>query len=39
MLISLVIALITVLVLFIAALSEGLGLGNRKYLEKLNAEF
>jgi putative ABC transport system permease protein len=37
-LISLVIALITTLVLFIAALAEGLGLGNREYLEKLNAE-
>jgi putative ABC transport system permease protein len=37
-LISLVIALITTLVLFIAALAEGLGLGNREYIEKLNAE-
>lgn len=35
-LISLVIALITTLVLFIAALAEGLG--NREYIEKLNAE-
>jgi len=35
---SLVIALITLLVLFIAALGEGLGSGNREYLEKLNAE-
>jgi putative ABC transport system permease protein len=38
LLISLVIALITTLVLFIAALAEGLGLGNREYIEKLNAE-
>lgn len=37
-LISLVIALITVLVLFIAGLAEGLGAGNREYLEKLNAD-
>lgn len=37
-LISLVIALITVLVLFVAALGEGLGSGNREYLEKLNAD-
>ena len=35
---SLVVALITVLILFIAALGEGLGSGNREYLEKLNAE-
>jgi len=35
---SLVIALITVLVLFVAALAEGLGAGNREYLEKLNAD-
>jgi len=35
---SLVIALITTLVLFIAALSEGLAQANRQYLEKLNAE-
>lgn len=35
-LVSLVIALITVLVLFIAGLAEGLGAGNREYLEKLN---
>jgi len=35
---SLVIALITTLVLFIAALSEGLALANRQYLEKLDAE-
>jgi putative ABC transport system permease protein len=38
MLFSLVIALITVLVLFVAALSEGLGQGNREYLEKLGAD-
>lgn len=38
LLISLVIALITTLVLFIAALAEGLGLGNREYIETLNAE-
>jgi putative ABC transport system permease protein len=38
LLFSLVIALITTLVLFIAALAEGLGLGNREYIEKLNAE-
>lgn len=37
-LVSLVIALITMLVLFIAALAEGLGLGNREYIEKLDAE-
>ena len=35
---SLVISLITTLVLFIAALSEGLALSNKEYLEKLNAE-
>jgi putative ABC transport system permease protein len=35
---SLVIALITTLVLFIAALAEGLALANKQYLEKLNAE-
>ncbi len=35
---SLVITLITTLVLFIAALSEGLALANKEYLEKLNAE-
>ena len=38
LLFSLVIALITVLVLFIAALGEGLGAGNREYLEKLDAD-
>jgi putative ABC transport system permease protein len=35
---SLVIALITVLVLFIAALAQGLAEANKEYLEKLNAE-
>lgn len=35
---SLVIALITLLVLFVAALTEGLGTGNREYIQKLNAE-
>lgn len=35
---SLVIALITTLVLFIAALAEGLGLANKEYLSKLNAD-
>ena len=38
LLFSLVIALITVLILFIAALGEGLGSGNREYLEKLDAD-
>jgi putative ABC transport system permease protein len=38
LLISLVIALITTLVLFIAALAEGLGSGNKEYIEKLNAD-
>ncbi len=38
LLFSLVIALITTLVLFTAALGEGLGLGNREYIEKLNAD-
>ncbi len=38
LLFSLVIALITVLVLFIAALAQGLGLANKEYIEKLNAE-
>jgi hypothetical protein len=32
------VALITVLVLFIAALSEGLAAANREYIEKLNGE-
>ena len=38
LLISLVIALITTLVLFIAALAEGLAQANREYLSKVNAE-
>lgn len=38
LLIAMIVALITTLVLFIAALGEGLGGGNREYLEKLNAE-
>jgi putative ABC transport system permease protein len=38
LLFSLVVALITLLVLFISALGEGLGSGNREYIEKLNAE-
>ena len=38
LLISLIVALITTLVLFIAALTEGLGAGNRDYLEKLNGQ-
>jgi putative ABC transport system permease protein len=37
-LVSIVIALITILVLFIAALAEGLGAGNREYLAKLDAD-
>ncbi len=35
---SLVIALITVLVLFIAALADGLGNGNKEYIEKVNGD-
>ncbi len=35
---SLVIALITVLVLFVAALGEGLGAGNREFIQKLTGE-
>jgi putative ABC transport system permease protein len=35
---SMVIALITMLVLFVAALAEGLGSGNREYIQKLNAD-
>jgi len=35
---SLVVALITVLILFVAALGEGLGTGNRELIEKLNAD-
>lgn len=38
LLVGLVIALITLLVLFIAALGEGLGNGNREYISKLEAE-
>lgn len=38
LLVSLVIALITLLVLFIAALGEGLGNGNREYLSRLDGE-
>jgi putative ABC transport system permease protein len=38
LLVGLVIALITVLVLFIAALGEGLGNGNREYLARLDAQ-
>lgn len=38
LLIAAVIALITLLVLFVAALAEGLGSGNREYIEKLNAD-
>lgn len=38
LLVSMVIALITLLVLFIAALGEGLGNGNKEYLSKLDAQ-
>jgi putative ABC transport system permease protein len=38
LLVSLVIALITLLVLFIAGLGEGLGNGNREYVSKLDAQ-
>ena len=38
LMVSLVIALITLLVLFIAALGEGLGNGNREYISKLDAD-
>jgi putative ABC transport system permease protein len=38
LLIVAVVALLTTLVLFVAALAEGLGNGNKEYLEKLNAE-
>jgi len=38
LLIAMIVALITTLVLFIAALAEGLGSGNREYIEKLNGE-
>lgn len=37
-LVSLVIALITLLVIFLAGLGEGLGAGNREYLSKLDGE-
>ena len=38
LLIAMIVALITTLVLFIAALAEGLGAGNREYIEKLDGE-
>jgi putative ABC transport system permease protein len=38
LLFGLVVAMITLLVLFIAALGEGLGSGNREYLQKLDAD-
>ena len=38
LLVSLVIALITLLVLFIAALGEGLANGNRQYVANLDAQ-
>ena len=38
LLVSLVITLITLLVLFIAALGEGLGNGNREYISKLDGQ-
>lgn len=38
LLISGIVALITTLVLFIAALAEGLGSGNREYIQKLEGE-
>lgn len=38
LLVSLVIALITLLVLFIAGLGEGLGSGNREFVSKLDAQ-
>lgn len=38
LLIGMIVALVTTLVLFIAALAEGLGSGNREYLQKLDAE-
>jgi len=37
-LVSMVIALITLLVIFLAGLSEGLGAGNKEYLSKLGGE-
>jgi putative ABC transport system permease protein len=38
LLVAMVIALITLLVLFIAGLGEGLGCGNREYVSKLDAQ-
>lgn len=38
LLISGIVALITVLVLFVAALAEGLGSGNREFIQKLDGE-
>ncbi len=38
LLIAMIVALITTLVLFIAALSEGLASANREYIEKLNGQ-
>lgn len=38
LLIAMIVALITTLVLFIAALAEGLGNGNREYIQNLNGE-
>lgn len=38
LLIAMIVALITTLVLFIAALSQGLASANREYIEKLNGE-
>ncbi len=38
LLIAMVIALITTLVLFVAGLAEGLGSGQKEYIEKLNAD-
>ena len=38
LLIAAIVALITTLVLFIAALAEGLGSGNREYILKLSGE-
>ena len=37
-LIAIVVALITLLVLFTAGLAEGLGLGNREFIEKVDAD-
>ena len=38
LLIASIVALITTLILFIAALAEGLGNGNREYISKLDGE-